>query len=109
MAVRSTIGVLQGEVIVLFGVFIVAGDCWAEVLKGGHQQVVQTELRMLVQALAGGVCEGKATSERRPLARVHRRRGWVGGLRWGGGGRLAATITRSATVITRPGSCVSGP
>jgi hypothetical protein len=54
-AVRVTVGVLQGEVIVLFGVFVVAGDCWAEVLKGSHQQVMQKELRVLVHALAGGV------------------------------------------------------
>jgi hypothetical protein len=54
-AIRVTISVLQGEVIALFGVFIVAGDCWAEGLKGGHQQVVQKDLRVLVQALAGGL------------------------------------------------------
>jgi hypothetical protein len=53
-AVRVTVGVLQGEVIVLFGVFVVAGDCWGEVLKGSHQQVVQKELRVFVHALAGG-------------------------------------------------------
>ena len=54
-ALRVTVGVLKGEVIVLFGVFVFAGDCWAEVLKGSHQQVVQKELRVLVHALAGGV------------------------------------------------------
>jgi hypothetical protein len=54
-ALRVTVGVLKGEVIVLFGVIVFAGDCWAEVLKGSHQQVVQKELRVLVHALAGGV------------------------------------------------------
>jgi hypothetical protein len=54
-AVRVTVSVLQGEVIVLVGVFVVAGDCWAEVLKGSHQQVVQKELRVFAHALAGGV------------------------------------------------------
>jgi hypothetical protein len=54
-ALRVTVGVSKGEVIVLFGVFAFAGDCWAEVLKGSHQQVVQKELRVLVHALAGKV------------------------------------------------------